>query len=176
MRSLFVAARAVLWASGFIALWTWLALRARDADIAAGRYLPFAGVFPGLVLAALWAVLALACIVTFVIRGRGTPALFDPPRQFVASGPYRWVRNPMYVGAFALLVGAGLAFRSPSIVALAAVAVVLAHCVVVFVEEPGLESRFGDSYREYRRNVRRWLPRVTPWQPIGADRALWGGQ
>src|SRR5512142_3134646 len=130
----FVAIRAVLWAGGFIALWTWLALGVRDADVAAGRYLPFVGVFPGLVLAVLGAALVLACVVTFVVRGRGTPALFDPPREFVASGPYRWVRNPMYVGAFGVLAGAGLAFRSPSIVALAAAALVLAHLVVVFVE------------------------------------------
>ena len=160
MRSLFVAVRALLWASGFVALWTWLALQVRALDVAAGRYLPFVGVFPGLALALLGAALVLACIVTFVVRGRGTPAPFDPPREFVASGPYRLVRNPMYVGAFAVLAGAGLAFRSPSIVALAAVAVVLAHLVVVLVEEPGLERRFGESYRAYKESVSRWIPRL----------------
>ena len=41
------------------------------------------------------------CIGTFVTKGQGTPAPFDPPREFVASGPYRYVRNPMYIGALA---------------------------------------------------------------------------
>ena len=159
MRSLFVALRAVLWASGFIALWTWLALRARAADVASGRYLPFAGVFPGLALALLGAILALSCIATFVVRGEGTPAVFDPPRLFVAVGPYRWVRNPMYLGGVAVLAGSGLAFRSPSVVVLGLVAFFLSHLFTVFVEEPGLERRFGESYRAYKDAVNRWLPR-----------------
>lgn len=160
MTRAFIALRAILWASGFVALWTWLALRARELDVAAGRSLPFAVVFPGLALALPGAALALSTIVLFVVRGLGTPAVFDPPRRFVASGPYRWVRNPMYVGGIAVLAGGGLAFRAPSVVALAAVACLMVHLFVVFVEEPGLERRFGESYREYRRSTNRWLPRV----------------
>lgn len=167
MNRLFVAIRAVLWASVFVAVWTWAALRVRDADVAAGRYLPFAGVFPGLVLAALGAILVLACVAAFAFAGEGTPAPFDPPRRFVASGPYRWVRNPMYLGAFGVLAGWGLAFRSPSVVVLAAIAWVLAHGFVVLLEEAGLERRFGESYRAYRRTTNRWIPRA----PRAAPRA-----
>jgi len=159
MSRFFIAIRALLWASGFVALWTWAALRVRDLDVAAGRYLPFVGVFPGLVIALLGAALALSCVVAFVVRGAGTPAPFDAPRTFVAVGPYRWVRNPMYVGAFGVLAGCGLAFRSPSVVALGFAAIALAHAFVVLLEEPGLERRFGESYREYRRRTNRWLPR-----------------
>ncbi len=165
MNRLFVATRAVLWASGFVALWTWLALRVRDADVAAGRFLPFATVFPGLALAAAGAVVVLWCLVSFVAVGHGTPAVFDPPRRFVAVGPYRWVRNPMYLGASGVLAGSGLAFRSPSVVLLAAVGLVLAHAFVVLAEEPGLERRFGEGFREYRRATNRWIPR-----PPGAAR------
>ncbi len=165
MNRLFVAIRALLWASGFIALWTWAAVRVRAADVAAGRYLPFAGVFPGLTLAALGAVLVLSCLAVFAFRGDGTPAPFDPPRRFVASGPYRWVRNPMYLGALAILAGCGLAFRSPSVVGLAAIAWVLAHGFAVLIEEPGLERRFGESYRAYRRTTNRWVPRPPRGAP-----------
>lgn len=160
MNRLFAAIRALLWASCFVALWAWLALRARDLDVAAGRYLPFVGVFPGLVLALLGTALVVSCVVVFVVRGEGTPAPFDAPRKFVAAGPYRWVRNPMYLGAFAVLAGSGLAFRSPSVVALGFAAAVLAHAFVVLFEEPTLERRFGDGYREYRRTTNRWLPRI----------------
>src|SRR5688500_9393104 len=56
--------------------------------------------------------IAAACILTFVFVGRGTPAPFDPPRRLVVRGPYRMVRNPMYVGAGLVLVGAALFYQS----------------------------------------------------------------
>src|SRR5437660_210854 len=56
--------------------------------------------------------LALWCIGTFVVLGRGTPAPFDPPRRLVVRGPYRYVRNPMYVGAFLALAGVAVVYRS----------------------------------------------------------------
>ena len=52
---------------------------------------------------------------------------------------------------------------------MAAAVFLVLHLVVVYGEEPGLEKRFGDSYREYRRNVRRWLPRITPWRRSSAE-------
>ena len=51
----------------------------------------------------------------FVVRGRGTPAVFDAPREFVVVGPYKYVRNPMYIGALTLLIGFGLYQHSISI-------------------------------------------------------------
>lgn len=58
-------------------------------------------------------VLALGCVLTFALVGKGTPAPFDPPRRLVRSGPYRYVRNPMYLGAGLALGGAALFYRSP---------------------------------------------------------------
>src|SRR3989449_4919136 len=52
------------------------------------------------------AALAIASILTFAFIGKGTPAPFDPPRKLVIAGPYRWVRNPMYIGAGLVLLGA----------------------------------------------------------------------
>src|SRR5947199_228504 len=82
-----------------------------------------------------------------------------PAREFVAQGPYKYVRNPMYVGGLGVLAGFGLYQRSLAIVLFALVFLCCAHLFVVFYEEPGLERRFGQSYLDYKRSVNRWLPR-----------------
>ena len=104
-------------------------------------------------------VVVTACVGTFVVRGQGTPAPFDPPRRFVAVGPYKYVRNPMYIGGMILLVGSGLYQRSISILCLALAWLLLVHLLVVFYEEPHLRSRFGAEYQEYCRSVSRRVPR-----------------
>ncbi|HMG17863.1 MAG TPA: methyltransferase, partial [Gemmatimonadales bacterium] len=97
----------------------------------------------GLVLVVLGGALAIWCILTFALVGKGTPAPFDPPRKLVAAGPYRWVRNPMYIGAATALAGAALFYQSAALVAFAAGFVVAAHMFVVLFEEPTLERNFG---------------------------------
>lgn len=159
MKILFVAVRAILWASGFILLWGWLALSARRYDTRLGGELPPALKFPGVLLMIPGGLVALACIGSFIVRGKGTPAPFDPPRVFVASGPYRYVRNPMYVGAAVFLLGFGLFEQSPSILLLSALSLTCAHFFVVLYEEPALEDRFGASYLAYKNAVHRWVPR-----------------
>jgi protein-S-isoprenylcysteine O-methyltransferase Ste14 len=154
----FTALRAAVYATAFVALWTWLALSARRYDARLGVAVP-AWLRPvGWVLLVAGGLLALACVVTFVVRGRGTPAPFDPPREFVATGPYRYVRNPMYAGGLTAILGGGLVLGSASIVVLALAFLLLMHAFVVFVEEPSLGSRFGASYRAYKDAVGRWLP------------------
>lgn len=150
--------RTVIYMTGFVLLWGWLALTVRRFDATLGVVHWGPATTLGLALMLVGAGLALLCGVVFAVRGTGTPALFDPPREFVAAGPYRFVRNPMYVGALLLLGGFGLALRSRSVLLLTVFWAVLAHLFVVLVEEPGLERRFGDSYRRYRQSVNRWLP------------------
>jgi len=156
---LFLALRAALYMSGFVLLWGWLAVGARRWDAALGGPLPLWLQRAGGVLAAFGAILGLACGVLFVSRGRGTPAPFDAPRAFVAVGPYRRVRNPMYVGGVALLAGAALWLRSPGMLLFAGIAWLVAHLFVLFYEEPTLRRRFGESYEAYTRRVNRWWPR-----------------
>ncbi len=110
-------------------------------------------------LASAGALLAGICVAAFVTTGRGTPAPFDPPREFVASGPYRYVRNPMYIGGAAVILGAGLAFSSPSIVLLALAFLLIMHLFVVILEEPSLAGKFGAGYQRYSQSVPRWLIR-----------------
>jgi protein-S-isoprenylcysteine O-methyltransferase Ste14 len=112
----------------------------------------------GLALVVLGGSLALWCILTFALVGQGTPAPFDPPRKLVAAGPYRWVRNPMYVGAGAALAGAALFYQSPALVSFAAAFLLMAHLFVVFYEEPTLMRTFGARYADYCNAVPRWIP------------------
>jgi protein-S-isoprenylcysteine O-methyltransferase Ste14 len=151
--------RAVLYASAFVLLWGWLAVSVQPLDARLPFTIPIWFQPLGWALAFTGALLVLWCIGTFVARGRGTPAPFDPPRQFVAEGPYRYVRNPMYIGGFGVLLGAGLALRSPSIVGLSVLFLLLVHLLVLLYEEPALVSRFGDPYLQYKSSVHRWLPR-----------------
>jgi protein-S-isoprenylcysteine O-methyltransferase Ste14 len=112
----------------------------------------------GLVLVVLGGALAIWCILTFAVVGKGTPAPFDPPRKLVAAGPYRWSRNPMYVGAGTALAGAALFYQSAALVAFAAGFLVVAHLFVILYEEPTLERTFGARYADYRNAVPRWMP------------------
>lgn len=153
-----VVLRAALYASAFVLLWAWLAASVQPLDARLPFAIPAWARPLGWALALAGALLALWCIATFVARGRGTPAPFDPPREFVAAGPYRYVRNPMYIGGFGVLLGAGLALRSPAIVGLAFVFLLLTHLLVLLYEEPALTRRFGDPYRQYKSSVHRWLP------------------
>ncbi len=144
----------------FVTLWIWLASLVTRFD-------PLFGAVPpdwlrpiGWVIGVAGGAIGVTCVILFLTRGRGTPAPFDPPKVFVATGPYRYVRNPMYVGAVLALTGAGLIVQSVSILVLAAAFWTLTHVVVVLHEEPDLERRFGESFVRYKAQVHRWLPKV----------------
>src|SRR5260221_10188676 len=106
MKTLLIALRATIFGTGFILLWGWVALSLhRRYDTTLGFALPGWTRILGITLMTAGGILALACVATFVTRGQGTPAPFDPPRKFVAAGPYKFLRNPMYIGGFFLLLG-----------------------------------------------------------------------
>lgn len=160
MHRALVILRAALYSAAFVLLWAWLAASARPFDARLPFGIPVWARFLGWPLVLVGVLLTLWCIATFVARGRGTPAPFDPPREFVAAGPYRYVRNPMYIGGFGVLLGAGLALQSPSIAGVAALFLLLVHLLVLLYEEPNLTRRFGDPYVHYKSSVHRWLPRL----------------
>jgi protein-S-isoprenylcysteine O-methyltransferase Ste14 len=96
----------------------------------------------------------------FAWNGLGTPAPFDPPRRLVVSGPYRFVRNPMYLGMGVALIGEAIVFPNVRVPILAMVALLFVF-VTLFVmgyEEPTLRRLFGAEYEGYCRRVRRWWP------------------
>ena len=114
----------------------------------------------GIVIGAAGAASALWCIFTFVSIGRGTPAPFDPPRRLVIQGPYRFVRNPMYIGAGLALASAALFYESLPLLGYTGLFLFATHLFVVWYEEPTLRRTFGPEYKAYCRQVRRWWPTV----------------
>ena len=111
----------------------------------------------------------LDCFARFVLEGRGTPAPVAQTEVLVASGLYRFVRNPMYVSVLIIVSGQALLFGQTRLFAYAGVMLVAFHLNVLFYEEPTLRRRFGGSYETYYLHVGRWWPRLTPWRGSGTS-------
>jgi protein-S-isoprenylcysteine O-methyltransferase Ste14 len=103
------------------------------------------------------------CVLLFARVGQGTLAPWDPTQRLVAVGPYRHVRNPMISGVLLILVGEALLWRSGALALWAGAFLLINHTYFLLSEEPGMEKRFGESYRIYRSHVPRWIPRMKPW-------------
>jgi protein-S-isoprenylcysteine O-methyltransferase Ste14 len=119
----------------------------------------------GVVLLAIGVAGLLDCFTRFALEGRGTPAPVAPTTTLVVSGPYRYVRNPMYVAVVAAILGQALLLGSALVLAYAVFVWCLFHLFILGYEEPTLRRQFGDSYAAYRAGVRRWWPRLKPWSP-----------
>ena len=104
-------------------------------------------------------VLYVMCLWVFARAGRGTPGPWDAPRRFVAVGPYRWVRNPMYLSALLTVLGEAWLFLSLPLVLYTGAMAGFFHLFVIGYEEPTLRRRFGETYVTYLRTVPRWIPR-----------------
>jgi protein-S-isoprenylcysteine O-methyltransferase Ste14 len=96
----------------------------------------------------------------FLKEGRGTPAPIEPPKELVAVGFYRYVRNPMYVGIFLIVLGHFLWFGYLWIIVYLVIVFVIVHLFVTLYEEPTLKKKFGTAYEEYIKRVPRWIPRL----------------
>jgi protein-S-isoprenylcysteine O-methyltransferase Ste14 len=116
--------------------------------------------FFGLVPLAIGGAFYLWCAWDFATAGRGTPAPWDAPQQLVVRGLYQRVRNPMYVGITALLIGEAVLFECWGLLMYMAVIWLAFNTFVLAYEEPALRERFGASYDEYRRAVPCWIPRL----------------
>ena len=99
------------------------------------------------------------CTWSFAAVGGGTPGPWDAPSRVVATGPYRWVRNPIYIAALLVVLGEAWLFMSPWLLAYAGIMAVFFHLFVTGYEERTLRRRFGAAYVEYRHVVPRWIPR-----------------
>lgn len=96
--------------------------------------------------------------------GGGTLAPWSEKQKLIIDGPYRYCRNPMITSVLSILVGESLILNSPAILVWALTFFIINTIYFVVSEEPGLEERFGDDYRTYKRNVPRWIPRFTPYR------------
>ena len=154
--------RAVVWSAlfiGFVLLYVPAQLTSR-VGLSRSVSTPFE--IAGLMIGTIGALIALWSIASFVTIGKGTPAPFDPPRRLVTRGPYRYVRNPMYIGAGMMVVGAAAVYHSWILIGYVAGLFVITHLFVMFYEEPTLRRLFDGDYVAYCGQVRRWWPQLRP--------------
>ena len=149
--------------AAFLGLWfwllpQWLGFRVEIAGAECWRWI-------AAVPAVLGFALALRCIWDFGRTGHGTPAVMAPPTRLVVVGPYRYVRNPMYLGFFTGWTGLWVIFGRASLAAILWACAVVAGVMlfVLLYEQPTLRRKFGGESEEYCRNVRAWIPRLHPW-------------
>jgi len=135
-----------------LAALAWWADRRWPLRIEAGGPLELVGAV--LVVAGL--ALDLSALGWFTLSGT-SPLPFRPSARFVARGPYRLTRNPMYLGMTLLVSGIGLATERPLLVAAALTAALIVDRTVIRREEAYLKRRFGADYLDYRSRVRRWI-------------------
>ena len=102
--------------------------------------------------------------VRFALQGLGTPAPIAPPQNLVVTGLYRYVRNPIYVAVVAVILGQGILFGDWRLLIYGGLMWLAFHAFVLAYEEPVLAESFGAQYEDFRANVPRWIPRLTPWR------------
>ena len=141
--------------------WIRSSMRAADSRWPVDSALSLAGSALGGLLILAGVALAVWCIVLFARVGKGTLAPWDPTSRLVAVGPYRYTRNPMITGVATTLAGQALLIGSRLIAVWFLIFVAINHTYFLLSEEPGLEERFGEDYRAYKRKVPRWIPRLV---------------
>jgi protein-S-isoprenylcysteine O-methyltransferase Ste14 len=105
-------------------------------------------------------------VVLFDRVGKGTLGLgpvMGEPVHLVVRGPYRHVRNPMITGVLCILLGEAAVTASSDLLFWFAIFLAFQVTVIPFWEEPHLVKRYGSEYADYRRNVPRWIPRISAW-------------
>src|ERR1700741_5096389 len=100
----------------------------------------------------------------FALQGLGTPAPIAPTRNLVVTGLYRYVRNPIYVAVVAIILGQAILFADWRLMTYGALLWLGFHLFVLAYEEPVLAESFGSEYEDFRANVPRWIPRLSPWR------------
>ncbi|HTA82670.1 MAG TPA: isoprenylcysteine carboxylmethyltransferase family protein [Bacteroidia bacterium] len=95
---------------------------------------------------------------------QGTLAPWQPTQKLVIRGPYQYCRNPMITGVLMMLLGEALFFNALGIMIWTCIFFAMNTMYFIFKEEPSMLARFGEAYTEYKKQVPRWIPRVTPYK------------
>lgn len=148
----------IWWLAAMFAMWLlnrYAPLARVDADVSRAVVGGFAGA-----IALVGLVLTLGAIRRFAeARTTVHPLHPEEASRLVVVGAYQYTRNPMYLGLLLILVGWAVWLGGLSVwFVLPAFVVVLTHVQIV-PEERALEAKFGEDYRAYRREVRRWFGR-----------------
>ena len=110
----------------------------------------------------------LLCFWNFIFDAKGTPFPGDTQKYLIVKGLYWYVRNPMYISWYLIIFGEALFFKSLDLLLYLSFWIVWFEIKVIFFEEPSLKRRFGEIYEQYRKSVRRWIPRLTPYRKNGS--------
>ena len=102
----------------------------------------------------------LACFWSFIFDAKGAPLFDGMQKHLTVKGPYKYVRNPMYISLYLTLLGEAIYFQSVHLLFYLLGWMVFFQLRVVFSEEPYLSDAFGESCESYRKSVRRWIPRL----------------
>ena len=119
------------------------------------------GTFAGWPVLGFGLLVLLICVHDFYVFGKGTLAPWDPPKRLVTGGPYKFVRNPMYVGVVCIVAGWGMIAGSYLLAGYAVFLVVGFHLRVLLYEEPKLAQQFPADWQRYSSRVNRWLPTLS---------------
>ena len=120
--------------------------------------------------------LVVSTIRLFTAIGKGTLAPWNPPQRLVVKGIYRHVRNPMIAGVPASFWARRSSSAHYRCLAGSPSSIIVNTIYIPLREEPGLVKRFGDDYLLYKRNVPRWIPRLTPWEGLSDPAEFRGGK
>lgn len=125
----------------------------------------FSTLLDGLLMILSGLFLIILTISKFITIGKGTLAPWSPTKKLIIEGIYRYVRNPMIIGVLFVLTGESIATLSQNIFTWAVIFFIINNIYFFLLEEPLLVRKFGDDYREYKKNVPRWIPLFKPYIP-----------
>jgi protein-S-isoprenylcysteine O-methyltransferase Ste14 len=118
----------------------------------------------GIVTTGLGFFLLCSTILLFIKKGNSTIAPWDPSKKLIIAGIYAHVRNPMHIGVFATLTGESIIIGSAAVTIWTMLFIIGNLLYVPLVEERKLAERFGKEYLIYKKNVPRWIPRLSSWE------------
>ena len=123
--------------------------------------------YVGLILMILGVSLYIWSAMNFLLRGKGTPAIWftkqlkfligQEPIKLVSTGLYKISRNPMYLGVLNIVLGLSIFFESKTILIYSVILGVFFHLVIILLEEPHLKAKFGQEYETYFEQTNRWF-------------------
>ncbi len=125
--------------------------------------------YGGLIIIIIGAVINLKCYWDLIFSGKGTPDPLIPTVKLVVRGLYQFMRNPIYVGLYLILFGEAILFMSCVLLVYSLLWLLVLNLIVVFIEEPSLKQRFGESYYKYLKSVPRWIPRLTSYRKDNSE-------
>ncbi len=123
--------------------------------------------FIGLILIVIGIIGCLSCLWNFIFEAKGSTFSGDQ-KHLMVKGLYRYVRKPMCISGYLIVFGQALFFQSLDLLLYFSFWIVWFEIEVIFIEEPSLKKRFGETYEQYRKSVRRWIPRLTPYRENGS--------